>query len=150
MSVRVAAGTPRAATSEEQDPEAAEQLAALTRMITVSPAPLDRERQLLERLTTSLAELIAEETEAAADDIEPWVAASALMGAHRTLLDRTRRGVLAGRRGASLAAEVRSQAERAIARLERGLGDYAIKPPPRSTQAASGRARPQDHERTVG
>jgi hypothetical protein len=60
------------------------------------------------------------------------------MGAHRTLLDRTRRGVLAGRRGASLAAEVRSQAERAIARLEQGLGDYAVKPRPGSRQAASG------------
>jgi hypothetical protein len=42
--------------------------------------------------------------------------------------------VLAGRRGASLAAEVRSQAERAIARLERGLGDYAVKPRPGSKQ----------------
>jgi AcrR family transcriptional regulator len=130
----------------EQDPDAAEQLAALTRMITASPALLERERQLLERLTASLAELIVEETGAAADDIEPWVAASALMGVHRTLLDRTRRGVLAGRRGASLAAEVRSQAQRAIARLERGLGDYAIKPRRGSRQAASGQVRQEVDE----
>lgn len=125
----------------EQDPEAAEQLAALTRMITASPAPLERARQLLERLTASPAALIAEETGVTADDIEPSVAASALMGAHRTLLDRTRRGVLAGRLGASLAAEVRAQAERAIARLEHGLGDYAIKPRAGPKQAAAGRVR---------
>jgi AcrR family transcriptional regulator len=112
----------------EQDPEAAEHLAALTRMITASPALLEREQQIFERYTASLAALIAEETAAEPDDIEPWVTARALIGVHRTLLDRTRRNVLAGRRGASLAAEIRSQAERAIARLERGLGDYAIKP----------------------
>src|SRR6266511_2449444 len=58
------------------------------------------------------------------------MAANALMGVHRALLDSTRRRVLAGSRGTSLAAAVRSPAERALARLERGLGDYAIKPPP--------------------
>jgi len=45
----------------EQAPDAAEQLAALTRMITASPALLERERQILERLTASLAGLIADE-----------------------------------------------------------------------------------------
>ncbi len=114
----------------EPDPEAAEQLAALTRMITASPALLERERQIFERCTASLAALLAGETAAGPGDVEPWVAANALMGVHRALLDGTRRRVLAGRRGTSLAAAVRSQAERALARLERGLGDYAIKPPP--------------------
>jgi AcrR family transcriptional regulator len=124
----------------EQDPEAAEHLAALTRMITASPALLERERQILERYTASLAALIAEETAAGPDDVEPWVAARALIGVHRTLLDRTRRGVLAGRRGAGLATEVRSQAERALAQLEHGLGGYAIKPPSGSKRVTSGRA----------
>jgi AcrR family transcriptional regulator len=124
----------------DQDPGAAEHLAALTQMITASPALLERERQILERYTASLAALIAEETGVTADDVEPWVAASALIGVHRALLDRTRRGVLAGRRGTTLAAEVRSQAERALARLERGLSDYAIKPPSGSKRATSGRA----------
>ena len=90
----------------EQDPEAAEHLAALTQMITASPALLEREQQIFERYTASLAALIAEETAAEPDDIEPWVTARALIGVHRTLLDRTRRNVLAGRRGASLAAEI--------------------------------------------
>jgi AcrR family transcriptional regulator len=125
----------------EPDPEAAEALAALTRMITASPALLERERQILERCTASLAALLAEETAAGPGDVEPWVAANALMGVHRALLDTTRRRVLAGRRGTSLAAAVRSQAQRALARLERGLGDYAIKPPPGSKRATSGRAR---------
>ena len=122
----------------EQDPEAAEQLAALTRMITASQALLERERQIFERCTASLATLIAEETAARPDDIQPWVAANALMGVHRALLDTTRHGVLTGRRDTSLAADVRAQAERAITRLERGLGDYAIKPPPWSKQATAG------------
>jgi AcrR family transcriptional regulator len=39
----------------EPDPEAAERLAALTRMITESPALLAREREIFERYTDSLA-----------------------------------------------------------------------------------------------
>ena len=39
----------------QEDPEAVEQLAALTRMITESPALLARERQVFERYTSSLA-----------------------------------------------------------------------------------------------
>src|SRR5215216_2680883 len=62
----------------EQDPAAVERLAALTRMITESPALLARERQIFERYTASLAALIAQETGASADDVEPWVAANAL------------------------------------------------------------------------
>jgi len=38
-----------------------------------------------------------------------------------------RNSVLAGRRGAKLAAGMRSQAVRAFARLEGGLGGYGIK-----------------------
>jgi hypothetical protein len=39
-----------------------------------------------------------------------------------------RRRVLAGRRGAGLAEEYRAQARRAFARLDRGLGGYAVRP----------------------
>jgi AcrR family transcriptional regulator len=111
----------------EPDPEARERLAALTRMIAGSPALLAREQQVYARYTASLAALIAQETGAVADAMEPWVAANALMGVHRGLVDYARRRIIAGARNPRLAREVRAQGERALALLERGLGDYAPK-----------------------
>jgi AcrR family transcriptional regulator len=108
----------------ESDPEAAERLAALTRMITESPALLTREREIFERYTDSLAELLARETGAARDDVEPRVVANALMGVHRALVDFTRRRIVAGERNPRLHRQVRAQGRRALARLERGLEGY--------------------------
>jgi AcrR family transcriptional regulator len=108
----------------ESDPEAAERLAALTRMITESPALLTREREIFERYTDSLAELLARETGAAPDDVEPRVVANALMGVHRALVDFTRRRIVAGERNPRLHRQVRAQGRRALARLERGLEGY--------------------------
>jgi AcrR family transcriptional regulator len=108
----------------ESDPEAAERLAALTRMITESPALLTREREIFERYTDSLAELLARETAAAPDDVEPRVVANALMGVHRALVDFTRRRIVAGERNPRLHRQVRAQGRRALARLERGLEGY--------------------------
>jgi AcrR family transcriptional regulator len=105
----------------EPDPEAREQLAALTRMIVASPALLAREQQVYERYTASLAALIAEETGDDAGAIEPWVAANAMMGVHRALVDYTRARVVAGARGPGLARDGRAEGERALALLERGL-----------------------------
>src|SRR4051794_39141438 len=65
-----------------QDPESIEFFAGLARTITESPPLLARERQIFDRYTISLAALIAEETGAGADEVEPWVAANALMGVH--------------------------------------------------------------------
>jgi AcrR family transcriptional regulator len=107
--------------------EASEVVAAAARMITASPALQAHEREVLSRYTYSLAALLAEETGASADDVEPWIAANALMGVHRALLDDARRRALAGRRSRRLAIEVRGTAERALALLERGLGSYALR-----------------------
>jgi hypothetical protein len=49
------------------------------------------------------------------------------MGVQRELRAYVWASVLAGRRGPELAATVRKQGKRAFARLERGLGDYAVK-----------------------
>jgi AcrR family transcriptional regulator len=108
----------------KQDPQAREELAALTRMITESPALLAREREIFERYTDSLAELLARETGAAPDDVEPRVVANALMGVHRALVDFTRRRIVAGERNPRLHRQVRAQGRRALARLERGLEGY--------------------------
>jgi AcrR family transcriptional regulator len=112
-----------------QDPEARERLAALTRMITESPALLAREQQIFARYTDSLAALIADELGAKPGDARPWVAANAMMGAHRAVVAHARRRVVEGARHPALAREVRARAEEALALIEQGLGDYAVKPP---------------------
>ena len=111
------------------DPETRERLAALTRMIVASPALLAREQQIFEGYTASLAALIGEETDAGPGDVEPWVAANAMMGVHRRLIDYTRGRIVAGARHPELAADVLAQADRGLALLERGLGGYAVKEP---------------------
>ena len=109
----------------DYDEETRERLAALTRTITESPALLAREQQIFARYTDNLAALLAEEQGADAGEVEPWVVANAMMGVHRALVDYSRRRVVAGARHTGLAREIRSRADRAIARLEQGLGDYA-------------------------
>jgi AcrR family transcriptional regulator len=105
-----------------------EQLLAVTRMIAESPALLAREEEIFLRYTRSLASLLAEETGSRPDDVEPWVAANALMGIHRGLIAYVRQQILAGRRNPRLARDVREQGKRALALLETGLGRYAVKP----------------------
>jgi AcrR family transcriptional regulator len=95
--------------------------------ISTSPALVSRERNIVDRYTRQLAALLAEETGAAPDDAEPLATAGALMVVHRLLVDHVRKEVLAGRRGAQLVEDYRSQARRAFRRLEHGLGDYAVK-----------------------
>ena len=112
-----------------QDPEAREPLTALTRTIVESPALQAREAQILAGYTASLAALLGEETDAPADDLRPWVAANAMMGAHRALIDHTRRRIVAGESGERLQREVRARAEEALGLLEAGLDGYAVKAP---------------------
>ena len=111
----------------QTDADAVEQLARLTRMITESPALLAREHQIMERYTDSLAALLADATRARPGDVAPWVAANALMGIHRALLDYTRSQIAAGKRNPALGRAVRAQGRHALATLERGLGDYGVK-----------------------
>jgi AcrR family transcriptional regulator len=109
------------------DAEASERLAAIARIVTASPALLAREREISAHYTQSLAALIAEETEAVADDLTPSVAANALMGVHRAMLGQVRSRLLARTPNQRLARDIHSGAAQALLRLERGLGDYAIK-----------------------
>jgi AcrR family transcriptional regulator len=111
----------------KQEPEAREELAALTRMITESPALLAREEQIFVGYTASLAALLAEETGAGEGDLRPWVAANAMMGVHRALVRHARRRIVEGARHPKLSAEVRARAEEALALLDAGLEDYAVK-----------------------
>jgi AcrR family transcriptional regulator len=110
---------------DARDPEATERLLTITRIITDSPALLARERQVFARYTDSLAVLLAEEAGAPAGSVEPVVAATALLGAHRALIDYVRRRALAGDSASAIGRGVRAEAKKALALLARGLGDYA-------------------------
>jgi AcrR family transcriptional regulator len=110
-----------------RDDEATKQVRTVTRVITESPALLARERQVFAHYVESLAALIADETGSAPDAVEPRAVANALLGVHRALIDYVRRRTLAGARASQIAREVRAEAKRAFARLERGLDDYAVK-----------------------
>jgi AcrR family transcriptional regulator len=101
------------------DPETRERLAAVTRMIVQSPSLLAREQQIFAGYTADLAELLG-------GDITAQVAANAMMGVHRALVDFTRRRVVEGAR-AELADEIRAQADAALSLLERGLGEYGVR-----------------------
>jgi AcrR family transcriptional regulator len=112
-----------------RDAAAATRLVEISRMIAASPALLARERQIFDRYTRSLAALIAEQTAAREDDPAPAVAAAALIGVHRAMIEHVRRHLLAGdddlrrlRRG------VRTVGTRALALLEGGLGGYGAAP----------------------
>jgi AcrR family transcriptional regulator len=111
----------------KQDPQAREELAALTRTITESPALLAREQQIFAGYTASLAALLAEETGADAADVRPLVAANAMMGVHRAVVHHARQRVVEGARHPRLAAEVHARAEEALALLDGGLEGYAVK-----------------------
>jgi AcrR family transcriptional regulator len=110
------------------DPDARHSLEDISRMIADSPSLLAREEQIFVGYTAALAELISAEQGRQADDIEPWVAANAMLGVHRALISYTRSRVLDGVPSARLQREVLAHAERAFARLGDGLGDYAVKP----------------------
>ena len=105
------------------DEGATEQLRSMTRLITDSPALLAREREVFERYADALAALIAEEMGAAPGDVEPRAVAGALLGVHRALIDYVRRRALDGASASEIGPDVRRQAKRAFARLERGLAD---------------------------
>jgi AcrR family transcriptional regulator len=112
----------------QTDPDARAQMEAVAHMIVASPALLARERQIFAGYTDSLAALIAAEQGADPDAVEPRVAANAMMGVHRALVDYARGRVIAGTPPEQAASTVRAEADRAFARLEQGLGEYAARP----------------------
>jgi AcrR family transcriptional regulator len=109
------------------DREATSQVQTITRVITESPALLARERQVFDQYEQHLAELIARDTGAEPGDATCRAVANALLGLHRALIDHVRVLALAGASAARIRRSVRSEGERAIARLERGLGDFGVR-----------------------
>jgi AcrR family transcriptional regulator len=110
---------------EAGDSEALERLRTVNRVIDASPALRAREQQAIARNAEALAALLAAETGAGDDDLRPQVAANALLGLHRALIDYVRRRVLGDEELTGLAADVRKLASAAFVLLEDGLRDYA-------------------------
>lgn len=109
------------------DPGALVRLREVNRLIVESPSLLARERQILASYTDALAALIAEDSRARPGDIAPWVTANAMMGLHIALVDQVRRRLLAGDVNLKrIRRSVRTQADRAVALLERGLRGSSI------------------------
>jgi AcrR family transcriptional regulator len=95
--------------------------------MSASPSLAAREREIVDRYTRELARILAADTKADPGDVEPLAAAAALMGAHRAIVDYVRRQALAGQHGTALVDDTRAQTRRALSRLERGLGRYAVR-----------------------
>lgn len=117
------------AQGEAGDPAALAGLRTVNRVMLASPALLAREQQAMSRIAEALAEVIAADVGAAADDLRPQVTASALVGVQRALVSYVRRRVLAEDDLATLATDVRELAASAFTLLQDGLDDYAAKPP---------------------
>jgi len=100
----------------------AEGILRAEKAIAASPSLRAREREIVEDYTRRLAAVLGDE-----NDAEALAVAAAMMAVHRSLVSYIRGQVVAGRRGTALAEEFRTQARRAFARLERGLGDYSVR-----------------------
>ena len=105
-----------------EDPDAGERLRTINRLIAESPTLLAREQQIHAGYTDALAALIAQETQARPNDVAPWVAANAMIGLHKALVDYVRGRVLAGETDRKrIARGLRAQAKEGVALLEQGL-----------------------------
>ena len=125
-SVSAAAGTfVVAAICQLGSPAAAEGVTAMARVIRGSRTLQTREREILGTLTDALAREIAAETGAAPGDLEPWLAANAVLGLYASLLELARDRVLAGDSGPALVDELRHRGQRGLALLQFGLAGYA-------------------------
>ena len=105
----------------DPDPAAREKLESVSRMIATSPALQRREEQVYATRTDALARVLEHED---GGPLRAWVAANALVGVHRALVARTRRGVLDGVPSGELASLVGREADAALDLLAGGLADY--------------------------
>src|SRR6266508_2602938 len=107
-------------------------VAELTRLTTASPSLMARERQVVAKYTEALTALLAEETRAAPDDIEPRIAAEAMMAFQRSLSEFARRRASSRKSRADFTSEIRAAGEQAVPLLEGGLDDYGRRAYPAS------------------
>ena len=111
---------PRGALAAD-DPAMTGRIARTARIIAGSGALQTREQQVVDRTTCNLAEIIADERHARADDIRPWVIANALVGVNRSMTRAIHQHAREGRSPYSIARSVLGQGRKAFDMLEHGL-----------------------------
>jgi hypothetical protein len=116
-----------AAMSGLGQPEAAEGVAAMARVVRGSRTLQVREREILGELTAALAALVAEETGAPPGAVQPVLAAHAVLGLYAALLELARDRVLAGVGGPELGRELAARGREGLTLLLSGLGGYATR-----------------------
>jgi AcrR family transcriptional regulator len=97
------------------------------RMITGSPALMARLREIDEQREVAIADTLAAETGASADEITLAVAAAQLAAVHRVLFRQALRMTLEGTTRAQTTEELTAMAHQAFGQLEPSLGRYAIR-----------------------
>ncbi|MFC7625176.1 TetR/AcrR family transcriptional regulator [Microlunatus sp. GCM10028923] len=102
------------------------QLETTLRVISESPALLDREQRAFARYTEDLAALLNEE-DGGDDPFTAAVVAHAVVGVHRSLVGYVRERVLGGASLRRVADEVRDHGARSFELLEHGLGSYGAR-----------------------
>jgi AcrR family transcriptional regulator len=98
----------------------AHELIDLPMLVRSSPALRDRLLLAWERETTTLVAAVTDDE----DDLVAEAVVRALVGTHRLVFRTALRRVIAGEDPADVAADLRVQAERVYARLDRGLARY--------------------------
>jgi AcrR family transcriptional regulator len=101
-----------------------------------SPALQAYLRELFARSEQTVAQVLAEETGADPDSIEPRVAAVALVGALRTLYERFLATADSDQDAKDAVAALPGDVERSFGLLERGLGGFAIADAPPAPSGA--------------
>ncbi|RSN19061.1 TetR family transcriptional regulator [Streptomyces sp. WAC 05977] len=97
------------------------------KMVLESPTLTARLRELHELREAALAELLASETGADADDVTPVMAAAELNAIDRVLFREVLRRSHAGESNEEIAAALTKATQRAFELLEPAFGDYAIR-----------------------
>jgi AcrR family transcriptional regulator len=101
-----------------------QELTGIARVIVESPSLLAREHAIYARLTDALATYLRSTSTGQADDARPWVAANAMIGAHRAVLERTRRLLIEEMAPVEVARAMESTAIASIKLLADGLSEY--------------------------
>ncbi|GAB0107170.1 TetR family transcriptional regulator [Nocardia sp. JMUB6875] len=96
-------------------------------LLTGSPALVARLREFHEDRERLLAEVLAEETGAPADDFTARVAAALLGGVHRVLFEEVLRRTVEGESNEAIAAALTERVAAAFDTLEPALGEYTIR-----------------------
>ncbi|WP_327582660.1 TetR/AcrR family transcriptional regulator [Nonomuraea sp. NBC_00507] len=98
------------------------------RIVGASPALIARMRQIHEEREEGLARLLADQIDAAPDDLTPRLVAAHLLNTTRILSGSAVDRMRAGEEWESIEPDLRAQAEKAFDLLESGLGDYGREP----------------------